>query len=163
MVINQTQLKERFLYDFLTGRFTRLPCSRKGRNSSLTGCVNNKGYTCIKILGKSYKAHLLAFLYMTGAFPTEVVDHIDGNPSNNAWSNLRECTLSQNQMNARLSKINTSGFKGVSLHKPTQKWMVTVRVNGKNVNFGIYKDIELADLVATETRNKYHGDYARHF
>jgi hypothetical protein len=92
-----------------------------------------------------------------------MVDHIDGNPSNNRIENLRGATNAQNLQNAKIHQNNTSGIKNVHFDKQKNRWNVQLRIDKKIKHFGLYKDLELAELVATEARNKYHGDFARHF
>lgn len=118
-------------------------------------------YWHIQIKQKTIAEHRAIFLMHHGYLPN-FVDHIDNNALNNKIENLRESTCSQNQYNSKLRKDSRSKIKNVKWHKATQKWMVCVRVNKKEKYFGIYHDIELAELVATEVRNKYHKEFARH-
>ena len=99
-MITQTRLKELLNYDPISGIFT-WKTSRGGRKpGSIAGtkCIH-KGYITIQIDGTLYRAHRLAFLYMIGRLPEDQVDHIDRCKDNNAWSNLRECTQAENQLN----------------------------------------------------------------
>lgn len=162
MGISQIELKERLQYDPLTGNFLRRRPSTKGGIGTIAGGVSSSGYHSVWILGKTYQAHRLAFLYVTGNFPAQVVDHIDGNKLNNIWTNLRMCSQVENTYNRKLNKDNTSGTKGVYFNKARQKWVVQVRGQGKSGYLGLYDSLELANLVATEARELYHGAYARH-
>ena len=91
-----------------------------------------------------------------------LLDHKDGNPLNNHVHNLREATLSQNAINAKKFSTNKSGVKNVSWHKGTNKWVVKININKNTIHFGGYDDLELADLVAMEARDKYCQQFARH-
>jgi len=124
------------------------------------GCYGKKPYVYTAIGHKNIAIHRLIFLMQYGYLP-KMIDHADGNPRNNKIENLREATPLQNQRNQKLPSHNTSGFKGVIWHKKLNKWMVKIKVNKIQKYFGIYEDIELADLVAQEARNKYHGNFAR--
>lgn len=126
------------------------------------GSLEPNGYLRIRFNTKKYLIHRLVFLYYHGYLP-KYIDHIDGNPLNNSIENLREATFSQNRLNIKLQKNNTSGCKNISWSTTQKKWRVNIRINQKTVNFGGYKDLELAELVATEARNKYHKEFARHF
>jgi hypothetical protein len=92
----------------------------------------------------------------------EFLDHIDGNTFNNCIENLRPATISQNNCNQVIRKDNTSGIKGVSWCKTWKKWKVRVQINRKRISFGYFKNLELAELVAIEARNKFHGNFAKH-
>lgn len=110
---------------------------------------------------KKYLLHRLIFL-MFNKFLPEFVDHIDNNPENNKIENLRGCSRAQNNWNRKIQRNATSGVKGVSWHKKNQKWYVRICVNGKRKDFGMYNDLELAQLVANEARHKYHKEFANH-
>ena len=125
------------------------------------GTLHHTGYTQVSIKGKSYNAHRLMFLLYHGWLP-EVIDHIDGNRSNNSIENLRPATWSQNLQNMKLRPTNKSGCKNVSWCNTKKKWSVQLSVNGCQKNLGRFDDLELADLVAAEARDKYHGPFARH-
>ena len=159
--VNQKLLHE--LFDYCDGELHWKVSPKPLVNiGDIAGHIEARGYKVIKIFGKKYKSHRLVFMYHHGYFPKRV-DHIDGNRFNNHVENLREVTASQNSQNSKFRKNNTSGYKNVFFEKRNQKWRVVLRVNGVNKSFGYYKDIELADLVATEARDKFCGQYARHF
>ena len=119
-------------------------------------------YSTTKIQGQHWCVHKLIYLYHHGIVPDQL-DHINRNTTDNRIENLRPVSASQNASNRTLFKTSTSGYKGVSWHKASNKWFVYVDVNKKRKNIGYFEDLELADLVATEARNKYHGAYANHF
>ena len=130
----------------------------KGKIVGYFSKTSKKG---VRINGKSYLIHRLIFMMFYGYFPKEV-DHIDNNPYNNKIENLREATRIQNQYNIRKPITNSSGFKNVSWNKKSQKWGVRIQFNKKAKHIGVFDDIELADLVAQEARDKYHGTFAKH-
>ena len=108
-MITQARLKELLTYDPETGYFTR-NVNVKGANAGeRAGTITAKGYIAIGIDRKHYLAHRLAFLYMTGEWPKELVDHKDTIKINNKWENLREATNSQNKRNVGARKTNKSG------------------------------------------------------
>lgn len=125
------------------------------------GCLLKSGYVQIMIDGQRYMAHKLAFLYVTGMWP-EVVDHIDGCKPNNMWTNLRVCTHQQNQLNRRANSNSRTGVKNVEVDPRNGKFRVVVSINGSRKFIGSYDSLEMAELVAIEARNKFHGEYARH-
>ena len=131
------------------------------KTGKLAGTLHHTGYTQIAFKGKLYNAHRLMFLLHNGWLP-KVIDHIDGDRSNNKIENLRPATWSQNLQNMKLRPTNKSGCKNVSWSNAKRKWAVQLSINGRQTNLGRFDDLELADLVATEARDKYHGVFARH-
>jgi len=95
-----------------------------------------------------------------GYMPSEI-DHKDTNKLNNKIENLRIAN-GKNQQNVGFRVDNSSGAKNVYWHRPTNRWSVIVTANKVRHNLGYFNDIELADLVATESRDKYHGAFANH-
>lgn len=121
----------------------------------------NSSYGLIRYKGKSYTTHILIFFLFNGYRPPQV-DHIDGNPRNNRIENLRAATRSQNQYNAKLSARSSSGVKNVCWRKADNKWEVRISQQLKRIHIGVFDDLELAELVAIEARDKYHKRFARH-
>lgn len=164
-MITQERLKE--LFDYQDGQLIwkvkKAQCVKIGTAAGWANRdVHGQQYINVEIDNKSYKVHRLVFMYHHGYFPSRI-DHIDGNRFNNKIENLREVTASQNAQNSKFRKSNTSGHKNVSFDKRNKRWRVMVRVNGVNKSFGYYDDLELAGLVAAEARDKFHGQFARHF
>lgn len=120
------------------------------------GYLNEEGYRVIQIRRKNYKAHRIAWVFTHGQWPKVHLDHIDGNPSNNRISNLRECTVAENQQNRGISKNNTSGFIGVSFHKLTNKWMARIRINGHLRYIGVFDNPEDASEAYLSAKAELH-------
>ena len=167
-MINQDQLKQ--LFDYREdGNLVRKVATKGQANfvGSIVGCKpksisRNNRYTTTKIKGQHYSVHKLIYLWHTGVW-AEQLDHINKDSLDNRIENLRQATSAQNASNRKIFTSNTSGVKGVSWHKVQKKWFVYVDVNKKRKNVGYFSDFELADLVAIEARDKYHGVYANHF
>ena len=141
-MITQNELKEVLEYNPDTGVFTwKKVNSNRIKVGDVAGCkANNKGYISImiRINKKLYSAHRLAHLYMTGNFPPIDIDHINHNPSDNRWCNLRAATKSQNLANVKMHKDNTTGYKGVSCDKRINKYKAEIRHNGKRITLGYF-------------------------
>jgi len=76
-----------------------------------------------------------------GLGPTDPdVDHIDGNGLNNQKSNLRPCTTSQNQANRYRKADSSSQFRGVTWSKAGMKWQAGIKVQGKSIHLGLFRD-----------------------
>ena len=118
-------------------------------------------YSQTKIHGKCWCVHKLIYLYHHGVVP-EQLDHINKDSADNRIENLRVASGSENACNRKLFANSTSGSKGVSWHKAQSRWFVYVDIRKKRKNIGYFDDLELADLVATEARNLYHGAFVRH-
>lgn len=101
----------------------------------------------IRIKGKSYLAHRLAWLYMTGRWPKDQIDHRDGNPKNNRWSNLRECTPSQNQQN----KL-TRGY-----YYCEGRWRARIGIDGMSISLGSFKEEKQAHEAYLLGCKQYHN------
>lgn len=138
--LTQEELKDLIHYDKETGEFTWL--ERRGGSAimgSPVGYLKTSGYMATKIKGKYYELHRLAFLYVEGYLPEECVDHIDRNPANNKWDNLREVSHSCNSMNKGTQSNNTSCIVGVNWCESNQAWHARVTNKGKRIYLGQFK------------------------
>ena len=115
----------------------------------------------VTINKKHYLMHRIVFMMHNGYLP-QFVDHIDCNRANNKIENLREATHSQNAHNAKTRKDSKTGIKNVSWNKVDKSWKVRIQANNTRLVIGQYKDLELAELVAMEARDKFHGNFANH-
>ena len=145
-------------YDPGTGIFRR----KDGRpfTPSMVGGNKTTGeYFAIKFKRRTIYLHRLAFLLMTGKWPSKLVDHIDGIKLNNKWCNLRLASMAQNKANEGLRVSNTSGLKGVSWHKKAEKWRAYVGSHGRHLGlFDCPAAAHLAYVVASSTE---YGAFAR--
>jgi hypothetical protein len=120
------------------------------------------GYIHIWVFGLVYRAQHLAWLFMTGEWPDPRLDveHRDRNRANNAWTNLRPATRSQNNMNASLRSDNRSGTKGVSRVTKTGKWHARIVVNGKHICLGDFTNLSDAVAVRKAAEIQHFGEFA---
>jgi len=158
-MINTEQVKN--LFDYVDGDLYWKTSARQGWKGKKAGSLTNEGYITIKIDGKAYKAHRLIMLWH-GFELNEHVDHIDGNRANNKIENLRSCLESDNAKNRPTYKNSTTKIKNVVWNKKNKNYNVVIQANNKRKHIGCFYDLELAELVAYEAREKYHGVYARH-
>lgn len=147
--ISASELRKILDYDPETGVFVSKIRRARVAAGDVVGTRREDGYIKIGIGGRQYYAHRLAWLHIYGEYPG-VVDHIDRNPSNNRLSNLRLVNLSQNQQNKTTRIDNTSGYKGVTLHKKSGLWKAEIQVDRKRVTLGYYKTPDQA-AVAYQT------------
>ena len=161
-MITQKRLKELAIYCQKSGEFTSIKTTGKRRSGNVLGYRRKKDdYIIIGFENKNYYAHRLAFLYMTGSFPENQVDHIDHDGANNSWANLRKATNLENQMNRAVRVTNTSGFTGVCWDKINRKWVSQIATNGKTIKIGRYENISDA-VIAREEANKKYGFHKNH-
>jgi HNH endonuclease/AP2 domain len=158
-MLTAAKLREVLSYDPLTGEFLWLIKSNTRDIGSIAGSFDSKGYRQIKIDQRVYKAHRLAWLYIHGVWPMKRLDHFDGVKNNNCLSNLREATPTQNLFNTGLCSSNQTGFKGVSFHKRSGKFIAAARIHGKKTHLGLYATAELASEAYQATAKEHHGTF----
>lgn len=150
--MTQAELKEIITYDPDTG-FVKWKQTGKGRKikppNISDGVLELEGYVSMQIKRKRYKVHRLIWLYMTGDWPKDQIDHINRNPTDNRWCNLREVTCQQNQFNRN--------SKGYYLDKKTGKYDSMIFVNGKSLYLGRYETAQEAKKAYLEAKYKFHG------
>lgn len=160
-MITQELLKTLLEYDPSNGLFTWIVDKGTIKSGNIAGCKRPNGYITIKINQRCYLAHRLIWLYVYGYFPKSQIDHINCMRSDNRLSNLREATNTENNINQYKKKSNTSGYKGVCWVKDENNWLAQIRVNGKKMRLGQFKNVEDAANAYREAALKYHGDFAK--
>jgi len=158
--VSRARLRALIHYDPETGEFRWLrrmnPKVPAGRTA---GTLTRDGYRVIAIKGRNYRAHRLAWLYVTGKWRSQMIDHRDGNPSNNCWSNLRRATRSQNCANRGVPRNNTCGLKGVSRDGP--RWRATIHRKGRRHYLGNFPTPQAAHAAYAKAARELFGEFAR--
>lgn len=138
---------------------------RAGRRpvGSIAGSLSADGYRVIGIGGKVYKAHRLAYLYMTGEWPDGQIDHRNIDHADNRWDNLRPADTSKN-------KANNPGYGGRKHALPKGVYRVTrgngrrfvaqIRVRGENIYLGSHPTAEVAHAAYAAAARQYFGEFA---
>jgi hypothetical protein len=156
--LTQALLKKLLDYDPQTGIFTwKVALSSNVKIGSRAGCINQNGYRVIRINGKGYKAHRLAWLYIHGSLP-KTLDHKNHNRPSCHIADLREATSSQNNANAKMRKDNRAGLKGV--HQSGQRWGAAINHNGNHLWLGTFDTPELAHIAYLTKAKELFGEFA---
>lgn len=156
-ILTQELLKTLFSYDMKTGDFVRIKSVAQQRAGFIAGSKNSKGYKRIRINGSYYYCHRLAFLYLYGEMPEGVVDHIDGNPSNNSINNLRCVSRSQNAQNLKQSHSDSKTKElGVWVHKQTGKYCSQITVKSKRISLGLFNSTQEAKNAYLKAKREIH-------
>lgn len=155
IAVKHRRLLSALKYNPETGVFT----SNETNGIRVRGCIDESGYISIWFAGTRYRAHRLAWFYMTGKMPKDNIDHINGNKSDNRYSNLREADHKQNAHNARLSINNTSGARCVNFSKSDGKWVAGTNRFGKYHNLGRFSDKKQAIKAVNRFLKKTDGEF----
>lgn len=150
------RLRELVHYDPGSGVFTRLKITGKvGKVGDIAGSQNPQGRIEFSVDAKKYLAHRLAWLYMTGEWPDHEIDHIDGDPTNNRFTNLRDVPHWVNTQNLRAAKShNKVGILGV--RKRYNRWRAAIVVDGKEIFIGSFATPEEAQAAYIEAKRIHH-------
>jgi hypothetical protein len=166
--LTQDSVRELFIYNEETGEFlnrvNRGHGWRQAKEGQKAGSLSpSDGYLRIRIDGRGYPVHRLAWLYVYGQWPSGEIDHINRIRDDNRLFNLREASISQNRWNRSKNRNNTSGLKGVCFNKKEGKWQASIGVYGKLVHLGLHKTIEAAHAAYCAAAEQFHGEFARTF
>lgn len=143
-------------YDPDTGVFRWRADRGPVKAGDIAGRLDAKGYRDIRVKGTLYKAHRLAFLLVTGKWPAQHVDHIDGDRQNNRWSNLRDVSNGINAQNLKTAQKNSkTGLLGVSPVKGG-RYQAAITVNGKPRHLGFYDSPEVAHAAYVAAKRLHH-------
>ena len=154
------ELKKRVHYNPETGIFTwtytNVMVNQKVIQGERADHIS-KGYYRIGINRIRYFSARLAWLYMTGEWPKYHVDHINGDPLDNRFVNLRDVTAAINIQNQRKPGTkNRSGYLGVSLNKKDGKYHAFICTNYQTKWLGRYDDPAVAYQAYLSAKRRLH-------
>lgn len=170
MRVDATLLRLRLHYEPSSGSFTWLrrdDCTDRwntryaGKEAGTPKWQGWGWYWQINLNGRCYKAHRLAWLYMTGEWPSLPIDHRDGDGLSNRWDNLRLSTVSQNNANQQRRRDNTTGFKGVTWHKAAGRYQAKIGIAGASHYLGLFDTPEAAHAAYRAAASRAYGAFAR--
>lgn len=145
MTVTQSLLKECISYNPISGEFVWIKGYNNRNIGKVAGMIDVDGYRVIKFKKRIWRAHHLAWLYVNGEFPRSAMDHIDGNRSNNAITNLRVVTFSGNSQNQRVAHKDAKyGMLGVDKLSHRKLFRARIATGGKRVTLGYFKTPEEA-------------------
>jgi HNH endonuclease/AP2 domain len=157
--IDITELHRLFRFDPETGVLYRKMARGGTPEGGVAGHVNRSGYVKVQVGKFTYGAHRIGWAMHYGEWPEHRLDHINCNTSDNRIANLRQATVAENARNILRPRDNTSGYKGVCLHRQTGKFAAQIRVNMKRIHLGLFKSPEEAHRAYVDAAIKYHGDF----
>lgn len=150
------RLRERLHYDPETGRFTWLVWTvNHVKAGDIAGSLHVSGRWQVRVDGRVYKAHRLAWFWTYGEWPKGQIDHIDGNPLNNRLGNLRDVSVSVNQQNMKRAKSNNkTGFLGVC--PEGVRFKASITINRRQIYIGTFSTPELAHMAYLDVKRALH-------
>lgn len=155
------RLRELFHYDPETGVFTRAMGVKKGAAGTVAG-TPSQGYVNIGVDWRIYRAHRLAWCYVTGSDPGAAeIDHINGDTSDNRFSNLRLADAAENSRNKRAAKSSTTKLKGVYFDKERSRYCAEVIHEGKKHRLGRFHTQAEAKAAYDAAAKVLHGEFFR--
>ena len=169
--ISPTRVRERIIYDPNTGIAIHAAVKVRPERSRLDNSwnaqfagkelksINQMGYKVGAIDMRIYLVSRLAWAYMTGAWPSKLIDHIDRNKTNDRWCNLREADYSQNAMN-KASKPGLSGVRGVTL-RSSGRFSARIKVRQRELYLGSFDTLEDAEQAYKEAAESEFGNFVR--
>ena len=160
MPFNQQCLHQLLRYDPATGILTwAVPMrDRRGQTLGERADTSNGDYRGIEICGLRFLAHRVIWFFVTGRWPSDMIDHADGDGHNNRWTNLRDASNEQNQGNRR---AQTSGLKGIYLDRRRGKWRANITDSGRSVKLGSFDCPAAAHFTYLVAADKKFGPFAR--
>jgi hypothetical protein len=151
------RVRELFHYDPLTGYFSwKIDRASNAKAGDRAGCIRD-GYVRISINGTSYSAHRLIWLWMTGEWPRQEIDHVNRIRHDNRFCNLREASPSENSFNSPTRDKVSPLPRGVS-KKRNGKFRAQI---GTNILIGTYDNPEEAAEAYALAASALYGDFYR--
>lgn len=155
------QVRQWLRYDQDTGVLTWALNRRNARAGTRAGSERgSSGYRVVSLGNCAYYEHRVAWLWMTGEWPKEQIDHINGDRFDNRWANIREVSQTVNQQNKRRATVRSSlGLLGASppQGKGRTRFKSTIGANGRSIHLGYHDTPEQAHEAYVEAKRRLHA------
>lgn len=154
--IDAATVRARLSYEPETGLFRWVTHRTRRFIGQIAGCVGTEGYWQLTLDNRRYLAHRIAWMLMTGSSPTgRLIDHINGNPLDNRWTNLRLADAATNVQNMRRAhRDSRTQVLGTRRHGPG--YQAQIKVCGKTHYLGTYPTKEEAHAVYVAAKRDLH-------
>lgn len=164
------RLRELLSYSPSSGEFTWLPrsraefscereCNRWNNRyaGTVAGADDGRGYVRIRVCRTFYRAHRLAWLYVTSQWPSEFIDHVDGDRKNNRFSNLRDVNREVNAQNVRTAPVTnqSTGVLGVQRHVGGF-YVAKLQIDGRQRHLGCFQTVDEAHAAYVKAKRLHH-------
>lgn len=156
---NIEQAKKHIVYDPKTG-LVKWVDNKKNRKivGWFCGYDHGNGYKQISVFGSRIFVHRLAWAFVYGEHPNGIIDHINGNRSDNRIGNLRCVSdLENNQNIVKPTKASKTGVRGVHFSSRRNRWIAQITVNGKNSHLGCFMNLEEAKQAYMKAKKQFHS------
>jgi hypothetical protein len=119
------------------------------------GTPHNMGYVSVRIYGVRYLAHRIIWVLLHGSPPDGVIDHINGDRSDNRPDNLRDVTSEENCWNTHARA--QCGYKGVRFHSHNRSFQARITHRGRERHIGYYPSAEAASEAYQDAARRLRG------
>jgi hypothetical protein len=157
-MVRLQRANELLIYSPVTGDLRWRVGRAKVKAGSIAGSIKSDGYRAVTIDYREYRAHRIAWLLVTGEWPTYEIDHIDGQRANNAWHNLRDVPHLLNQQNRRKAFANNpTGRLGVS--KIGKRFLAQIQISGRSTYIGTFDTADEAHASYVQAKRVHHAGW----
>ena len=155
-------LKQVLSYDPETGYLVwiKKPCKNK-MIGEFAGHKSKNGYLQIGFNNKLHYGHRIAWALFYNEQPPKMIDHINGDRTDNRICNLREASNAENVRNKIKTSRNSTGYKGVSYHVKNKKYVASIGFNMKSIYIGSFNTAEEAHAAYCKKATELHGEFFR--
>lgn len=150
------RLRSMLRYDPATGALQWLVSRGKARAGDVLAVADSRGYMVVGVDGKRHYVHRIAWALMTGSEPAGVVDHIDGNRSDNRWSNLRDVPVKLNAQNRHVP-AGRSRTQVLGVRPFAGKYRAALSVEGRQRHLSTFDTVELASAAYLAAKRQLHA------
>ena len=154
------RLREVLAYDPVNIFTWKKPTSNRVKVGAVAGTPLGE-YREISIDGIRILRHVAVWVYHTGEYPSNEIDHKDRDKSNDRFENLRVVPArAYNQANSGPRQNNKLGVRGVTFHTSTGKYHASITLRGKWTYLGLFQTVDEASAAYQEASRKFYGEFA---